>query len=123
LERRITAARLERKSFTQRSEVKRLGAEGGLLPKYLKLKDNVLNRMSTDAMQGWGEMIPTQKKIDYINRLMEVRFDVLDCGSFVNPKTMPQMADSGIVVDEIDKSLSNTNSLWLLRIYVVLKKL
>jgi len=59
-------------------------------------------------MQGWGEMIPTQKKIDYINRLMEVRFDVLDCGSFVNPKTMPQMADSGIVIDEIDKSLSNT---------------
>lgn len=67
-----------------------------------------LTECPRDAMQGWGEMIPTQKKIDYINRLMEVRFDVLDCGSFVNPKTMPQMADSGIVVDEIDKSLSNT---------------
>ena len=67
-----------------------------------------LTECPRDAMQGWGEMIPTQKKIDYINRLMEVRFDVLDCGSFVNPKTMPQMADSGIVIDEIDKSLSNT---------------
>ena len=53
-----------------------------------------LTECPRDAMQGWGEFIPTQKKIDYINRLMEVRFDVLDCGSFVNPKTMPQMADS-----------------------------
>ena len=67
-----------------------------------------LTECPRDAMQGWGEMIPTQTKIDYINRLMEDGYDVLDCGSFVNPKTMPQMADSGIVLDEIDKSLSNT---------------
>jgi len=59
-------------------------------------------------MQGWGEMIPTQKKIDYINALMDVKFDVLDCGSFVSPKAVPQMADSGEVIDNIDKSISNT---------------
>lgn len=67
-----------------------------------------LTECPRDAMQGWGEFIPTDKKIDYINCLMEVGFDVLDCASFVNPRTMPQMADSGTVVDEIDKSLSNT---------------
>jgi len=39
---------------------------------------------------------------------MEVKFDVLDCGSFVSPKTVPQMADSGEVLDHIDKSVSNT---------------
>ena len=67
-----------------------------------------LTECPRDAMQGWGEFIPTQKKIDYINSLMEVGFDVLDCGSFVSPKAIPQMADSGTVVDEIDKGVSNT---------------
>ncbi len=67
-----------------------------------------LTECPRDAMQGWGEFIPTAKKIDYINTLMDVGFDVLDCGSFVSPKSIPQMADSGIVIDEIDKSISNT---------------
>ncbi|MEC5157333.1 hydroxymethylglutaryl-CoA lyase [Chryseobacterium sp. MP_3.2] len=67
-----------------------------------------LTECPRDAMQGWGDFIPTQTKIDYINTLMEVGFDVLDCGSFVSPKAIPQMVDSGIVLDEIDKSLSNT---------------
>ena len=67
-----------------------------------------LTECPRDAMQGWGEFIPTQKKIDYINSLMDVGFDVLDCGSFVSPKAIPQMTDSGTVVDEIDKGVSNT---------------
>lgn len=67
-----------------------------------------LTECPRDAMQGWGEFIPTATKIDYINILMDVGFDVLDCGSFVSPKSIPQMADSGIVIDEIDKSISNT---------------
>lgn len=67
-----------------------------------------LTECPRDAMQGWGEFIPTQAKIDYINCLMEVGFDMLDCGSFVSPKSIPQMADSADVLNEIDKSLSNT---------------
>ncbi|WP_417427969.1 hydroxymethylglutaryl-CoA lyase [Halpernia sp.] len=67
-----------------------------------------LTECPRDAMQGWGNFIPTSQKIDYINALMSVKFDVLDCGSFVSPKAIPQMRDSGIVLDEIDKSLSNT---------------
>jgi len=59
-------------------------------------------------MQGWGEMIPTSKKIDYINALMDVGFDVLDCLSFVSPKAIPQMADSAEVAENIDKSKSQT---------------
>ncbi len=60
------------------------------------------------AMQGCGEFITTAKKIDYINSLMEVGFDVLDCLSFVSPKAIPQMADSDEVAKNIDTSLSNT---------------
>ncbi|CAI9682537.1 hydroxymethylglutaryl-CoA lyase [Elizabethkingia anophelis] len=61
-----------------------------------------------DAMQGWPELIPTNKKIDYMNSLMDVGYNILDCGSFVNARMVPQMADSGEVVDNIDKSRSNT---------------
>ncbi len=62
-----------------------------------------LTECPRDAMQGWGEFIPTSQKIDYINSLMEVGFDVLDCGSFVSPKAIPQMADTKDVMPEIQK--------------------
>lgn len=67
-----------------------------------------LTECPRDAMQGWGEFIPTQTKIDFLNLLMSVNYDVLDCGSFVSPKAIPQMADTAEVVDNIDKSISDT---------------
>ena len=42
-----------------------------------------------DAMQGWKNFIPTEKKIRYINKLLEVGFDTIDFGSFVYPKAIP----------------------------------
>jgi hydroxymethylglutaryl-CoA lyase len=51
-----------------------------------------------DAMQGWKQFIPTQKKIDYINALLKVGFDTIDFGSFVSPKALPQMADTAEVI-------------------------
>ena len=62
-----------------------------------------LTECPRDAMQGWGEFIPTSQKIDYINALMDVGFDMLDCGSFVSPKAIPQMADTKEVISEINK--------------------
>ncbi len=67
-----------------------------------------LTECPRDAMQGWPEPIATSQKIDYLNALMTVGFDVLDCGSFVSPRTIPQMADSATVIDEIDKGVSRT---------------
>lgn len=61
-----------------------------------------------DAMQGWDRMIPTQEKVDYLNALLKVGFDVLDCGSFVSPKAIPQMADIKDVIPQLD--LSNSKS-------------
>lgn len=57
-----------------------------------------------DAMQGWTEMIPTQTKIQYINKLLEVGFDTLDFGSFVSPKAIPQLADTREVLKGIKMS-------------------
>lgn len=59
-----------------------------------------------DAMQGWNKFIPTRQKIDYINLLLSVGFDVLDCGSFVSPKVIPQMKDTAEVLQNIEKTLT-----------------
>ena len=61
-----------------------------------------------DAMQGWKHFIPTQQKIDYLNALLDVGFDTLDCGSFVSPKAIPQMADTKEVLQSL--SLKNTRT-------------
>ena len=63
-----------------------------------------------DAMQGWKTFIPTAKKIEYINALLDVGFDTIDFGSFVSPKAIPQMADTkevlrGLKVDRLKTKL------------------
>lgn len=49
-------------------------------------------------MQGQPGFIPTERKVAYLSALMKVGFDVLDAGSFVSPKAVPQMADSAEVL-------------------------
>jgi hydroxymethylglutaryl-CoA lyase len=62
-------------------------------------------------MQGWGSIIPTLKKTEYLNALMEVGFDSLDFGSFVSAKAIPQMADTKEVLAKLDKGTSGTRLL------------
>ena len=64
-----------------------------------------------DAMQGWKHFIPTEKKIAYLNQLLKVGFHSLDCGSFVSPKAIPQMADTAEVISKLDTSVSSTKLL------------
>lgn len=59
-------------------------------------------------MQGIPVFIPTQKKIDYLNALLKVGFQALDCGSFVSPKAIPQMADTKLVIPKLDLSETAT---------------
>ncbi|MFN5461034.1 MAG: hydroxymethylglutaryl-CoA lyase [Bacteroidota bacterium] len=61
-----------------------------------------------DAMQGLKDFIPTEKKISYINQLLEVGFDTIDFGSFVSPKAIPQMRDTAEVLQKLN--FSNTKS-------------
>ena len=61
-----------------------------------------------DAMQGWKNFIPTQKKIEYINSLLKVGFHTIDFGSFVSPKAIPQMADTKEVLPNLE--LDNTST-------------
>tara|TARA_R110002049_G_scaffold283548_1_gene463614 strand:- start:1494 stop:2360 length:867 start_codon:yes stop_codon:yes gene_type:complete len=61
-----------------------------------------------DAMQGIKTFIPTEQKIKYIQSLLNCGFDTIDFGSFVSPKAIPQMVDTGEVLAGLD--LSRTQS-------------
>jgi hydroxymethylglutaryl-CoA lyase len=64
-----------------------------------------------DAMQGIKRFIPTKDKANYINSLLEVGFDTIDFGSFVSPKAIPQMRDTGEVLSMLDLSAANSRLL------------
>ena len=61
-----------------------------------------------DAMQSIKTFIPTITKLSYLQNVVDVGFDVVDIGSFVSPKAIPQLSDTSIIIDSID--LSNSNS-------------
>lgn len=67
-----------------------------------------LTECPRDAMQGLTRFIPTADKIRYLNALLQVGFDVLDFGSFVSPKAVPQMSDTAEVLAGLD--LTNTQT-------------
>ena len=78
--------------------------------------DNLKSKISLiecprDAMQGWPHLIPTKKKIEYINALLKVGFDTIDFGSFVSPKAIPQMADTKEVIGNLELAGSKSNLL------------
>lgn len=64
-----------------------------------------------DAQQGLPFTIPVEARAAYINEIMLAGFDVIDFGSFVSPKAVPQMAHSSRVIEMIDKSGSDTKLL------------
>lgn len=63
---------------------------------------------SRDAMQGIKQWIPSETKLEYLQSVLSVGFDVVDFGSFVSPRAIPQMKDTGHIIDNLD--LSNSKS-------------
>jgi hydroxymethylglutaryl-CoA lyase len=61
-----------------------------------------LTECPRDAMQGIKQFIPTDKKIQYINKLLKVGYYALDFGSFVSPDIIPQMADTAKVLKGLE---------------------
>jgi len=55
-------------------------------------------------MQSIKEFIPTEKKIKYVQSLLDVGFDTIDVGSFVSKKVIPQLSDTGEVINSLDFS-------------------
>ncbi len=66
-----------------------------------------------DAMQGVKKWIPTKNKISYIQSLLNVGFDVLDVGSFVSKRSIPQMKDSRMVLESLNLSSTTSKLLYI----------
>ena len=71
----------------------------------------LLTECPRDAMQGLPGFIPTVRKIAYLQQLLEVGFDVLDFGSFVSPKAIPQLRDTAEVLAGLDLDRTRTRLL------------
>ena len=64
-----------------------------------------------DAMQGIHAFIPSAEKVRYLQQLLGVGFPILDAGSFVSAKAIPQLSDTSEVFDQLDLSSSSTKIL------------
>lgn len=64
-----------------------------------------------DAWQGLLKIIPSDAKVSYLRKLIELGFRNLDAVSFVPPKYVPQMADSEAVMLELSAAMATEASL------------
>lgn len=65
-----------------------------------------------EAFQGFSGIIPTEDKVRYINLLMQTGFDTVETGSLASAALIPQLADSSLILDLIDKP-ADTNLMML----------
>ena len=70
-----------------------------------------LTECPRDAMQGIEKFIPTDLKVKYINALLKVGFEVIDFGSFVSHKSVPQLRDTSEVLRGLDLSSGSSKLL------------
>ncbi len=66
-----------------------------------------------EGMQGFPRIIPTMEKVRYINELLKVGFDVVEIGSRVSPKIIPQMGDSMEVLNLLDLTENRSGRMFL----------
>jgi hydroxymethylglutaryl-CoA lyase len=56
-----------------------------------------------DGLQNEKEVIPTEIKIELIERLVDAGVKAIETGSFVSPKWVPQMADTADVMAKVTR--------------------
>jgi len=66
-----------------------------------------------EAMQSLPYVIPTDRKVRYLNELLKVGFDTVELGSMVSPRLIPQLADTLEVVKQLDFSGIRSNGMVL----------
>ena len=70
------------------------------LPKSVKL----VEVGPRDGLQNESKTVPTETKVELIDRLGRTGLRVIEAGSFVSPKWVPQMADTAAVLARIARS-------------------
>jgi hydroxymethylglutaryl-CoA lyase len=63
-----------------------------------------------DGFQAEKSFIPTQQKIDFVNRLVAAGVPRIEVTSFVSPRAVPQMADAAEVMAGVERSGATTLS-------------
>jgi len=66
-----------------------------------------------EGMQSLHFTIPTEKKVRYIQQLLNVGFDTVEVGSIVSRKLIPQMADTMEILQQLDFSDTSSNRMVL----------
>ena len=106
------AHRPSARTLSVHPERSRRGAEGpSLVPTQKTMKPDKLIKLTEsprDAWQGLPYVIAPEKRAAYINALLKVGFAVIDFGSFVSPKAVPQMAGQDEVLRLVDKTGSRS---------------
>jgi hydroxymethylglutaryl-CoA lyase len=69
------------------------------LPKEIK----IVEVGPRDGLQNESQLVPTEIKVELINRLSRSGLKAVESTSFVSPKWVPQMADSTAVMEGIDR--------------------
>jgi hydroxymethylglutaryl-CoA lyase len=69
------------------------------LPKSVKM----VEVGARDGLQNEPGTLPTDLKVEFIDRLSDTGLTVIEAGSFVSPKAVPQMADTGDVMARIER--------------------
>lgn len=54
-----------------------------------------------DAIQGLTNFIPKREKINYLKEVISIGFDVVDVGSLVSPRIVPQLRDTEKVLEKL----------------------
>ncbi|KAH8097004.1 aldolase [Cristinia sonorae] len=64
---------------------------------------NIVEVGPRDGLQNEKSVIPPEVKIDLINRLGRAGMDIVEAGSFVSPKWVPQMAGTAEVISHMER--------------------
>lgn len=57
-----------------------------------------------DGIQNLSQLIPTEKKLDFVNKLIDAGLKRIQLASFVHPKLVPQMADAEKLIAQLPHS-------------------
>lgn len=72
-----------------------------------KLDIKIVEVGARDGLQNEANIVPTDVKVDLINRLSNTGLRVIEVTSFVSPKWVPQMADNAGKLEGFLKGVKN----------------
>ncbi len=72
-------------------------------PSWLPEEIEIFEVGPRDGLQNEREFIPTESKIEYVNKLTEAGCKKIEASSFVHPKWVPQLRDAAEVFEKIER--------------------